>query len=110
MEIMKVNTFCYVAGALLVTSAIAAFMSTSDSIVLAASNQATMDIWVNLIGRKTNAAPSSNLIVGKIFSISFMYFAVFGGVHSGWDVDQLLQIGACHVFSRPDKIKARPGV
>ena len=37
-QIMKINVWFQGLGALLVTSAVAAFMSTSDSLVLAASN------------------------------------------------------------------------
>ena len=51
LEMMKVNWFFHSVGALLVTSAVAAFMSTSDSTVLAASNAFTMDYWSNWLAK-----------------------------------------------------------
>ena len=51
LQMMEVNWFFHLVGALLCTSAVAAFMSTSDSTVLAASNTFTMDYWVNWLAK-----------------------------------------------------------
>ena len=51
LQMMEVNWFFHFVGALLCTSAVAAFMSTSDSTVLAASNTFTMDYWVNWLAK-----------------------------------------------------------
>ena len=64
LEMMKVNWFFHSVGALLVTSAVAAFMSTSDSTVLAASNAFTMDYWSNWLAKYAKKEGDQMVIPG----------------------------------------------
>jgi Na+(H+)/acetate symporter ActP len=78
LQMMDINVVFHAIGALLCTSAVAAFMSTSDSIVLAASNTFTMDYWTNWIAKyakKENdqtvsssaiAAPATFVLDGRV--------------------------------------------
>ena len=94
LQMMEINPLFHMTGALLCTSAVAAFMSTSDSIVLAASNSFTMDYWTNWIAKVVKQEGQlAGLICAKVFSVVFMYSAVYVALYSKMDVLQLINIG-----------------
>lgn len=81
--------FAFVAT-LFMTSSIAAFMSTSDSIVLAVSNTLTVDLVKNWLWPK--ASTPILLVVSKLISLSTLCLGVILGLYSGLELFDFVNI------------------
>ena len=73
-EVMGANAFGYVLGMIVFTGALAAIMSTADSVLIAISQLLTAEV---LYAARPRASAKQVIIYGKLVSISSMTIAVF---------------------------------
>merc|ERR1712072_746695 len=80
----KMGGFAAVIAVMFMCSAIAAFMSTSDSIVLAISNTITVDILKNWLFPTQSI--TFYLIASKLISCATIALGIYIGLYSGMEI------------------------
>jgi len=89
-EFIKIGGFPAVIAVMFMCSAIAAFMSTSDSIVLAISNNITVDLLKNWLFPTQSI--TFYLIASKLISCATIALGIYIGLYSGMEIWEFVNI------------------